>query len=317
MKSSRSLRSLATICRQQTADPLRMFHNVRTTRVPTIPTSRPYSSSTTTSTTPPPPKSSVDPTEVAHFNALASSWWDPHGPSRILHLMNPLRHTFISRCMHGTPRTSKPPSALPSKNLRYLDVGCGGGIFAESAARLPTTASVTAIDPTPSVLAIAESHKRRDPTLTLPGRLNYLNTSIEHLPVPSNPSNDAYDIVSIFEVLEHVSAPGPFLEMAMKQVKPGGWLVMSTIARTWTSWLVTNVVAEDVLGIVPKGTHEWSKYVNEDELRAWFLERGWGRVGNEMRVQGVMYVPGLGWQEVGGSESWGNYFLAVRRPDDE
>jgi len=86
--------------------------------------------------------------------------------------------------------------------------------------------------------------------------------------------------------------------------------VLSTIARTWTSWLVTNVMAEDVLGIVPKGTHEWNKYVNEDELRRWFREqKGWG----EVRTMGVVYVPGLGWKEVVGGEQFGNYFLGVRR----
>lgn len=96
----------------------------------------------------------------------------------------------------------------------------------------------------------------------------------------------------------------------MPHVKPGGWLIMSTIARTWTSWLVTNVMAEDVLGIVPKGTHEWSKYVNESELRAWFAKRqGWG----SMRSQGVVYVPGFGWKEVSGGEQLGNYFFAARR----
>jgi ubiquinone biosynthesis O-methyltransferase len=221
--------------------------------------------------------------------------------------MNPLRHTFISRCRDSV---SLSPSS-PAK-LRYLDIGCGGGIFAESAARLPTTASVTAIDPTPEVLKIAEAHKRRDPTIAAPGRLTYLNKSIEDLAVPAT-LDEGYDVVSIFEVLEHVNAPGPFLEQAMQHVKPGGWLVLSTIARTWTSWLVTNVVAEDVLGIVPKGTHEWSKYVNENELRTWFRQREWGREG-AMKTMGVMYVPSLGWKEVGGSEERGNYFFAVRRP---
>lgn len=275
------------------------------------------------STNPKPPNASVDPTEVTHFNALASSWWDPHGPSRLLHLMNPLRHTFISRCRGTT-------SSFPQEKLRYLDIGCGGGIFAESAARLPTTKSVTAIDPTPEVLAIAKAHKRRDPRLVgNKNRLVYLNASIEDLPVPGTLGSatqstsseisaaseaEPYDIVCIWEVLEHVAAPGPFLEQAMQQVKPGGWLVMSTIARTWTSWLVTNVVAEDILGIVPKGTHEWGKYVNEGELRDFFAARaGWGGGAGGMKVMGVMYVPGFGWREVPGGEGWGNYFFGVRR----
>ncbi|KAF2261983.1 hexaprenyldihydroxybenzoate methyltransferase mitochondrial precursor [Lojkania enalia] len=250
-------------------------------------------------------QSSVDPSEVSHFNNLAESWWDPHGPSRLLHLMNPLRHTFISRCL-STPFRSP----LPQK-LQYLDVGCGGGIFAESAARLPSTKSVTAIDPTPEVLKIAEAHRKRDPTLLQPGRLTYLNKSIEELSIPGA-EKAKYDVVSLFEVLEHVSTPSSFLEQLMQHVKPGGWLVLSTIARTWTSWMVTNVMAEDVFGIVPKGTHEWSKYVNEEELREWFVKKGWGSDGG-MKVMGVVYVPGMGWKEVPGGEGWGNYFFGVRK----
>lgn len=219
--------------------------------------------------------------------------------------MNPLRHEFITRC-----RTTNLPTN-PATQLKYLDIGCGGGIFAESAARLPDTLSVTAIDPTPEVLKIAEAHRRRDPVLMRDGRLTYLNKSIEDLASPATPE-EGFDVVSIFEVIEHVNAPGPFLENALQHVKPGGWLVLSTIARTWTSWVVTNVVAEDVLGIVPKGTHDWGKYINEGELREWFGKRGWGKDGG-MRTMGVMYVPGLGWREVGGSEQWGNYFFAVRR----
>jgi polyprenyldihydroxybenzoate methyltransferase/3-demethylubiquinol 3-O-methyltransferase len=128
----------------------------------TTPSSR-HNPTTTTGT--------VDPTEVSHFNALASTWWDPHGSSRLLHLMNPLRHSFINQC-----RASDLTTSLSPQKLRYLDIGCGGGIFAESAARLPNTKSVTAIDPTPGVLKIAEGHKRRDPTLMSPGKLTYLNT---------------------------------------------------------------------------------------------------------------------------------------------
>ncbi|KAI1141489.1 ubiquinone biosynthesis O-methyltransferase [Hypoxylon sp. FL0543] len=247
---------------------------------------------------------SVSPDEVSHFNALASSWWDPQGPSRILHLMNPLRHDFIRSCRSSVLDESPPAST----GLRYLDIGCGGGIFAESAARLPTTASVTAIDPSSEVLSVAKAHAKRDPALR--SKLNYINTSIEQLPVPSTPE-EGYDVVSIFEVIEHVSHPAQFLDRCTPFVKPGGWLVLSTIARTWMSWLTTNVLAEDLLRIVPRGTHDWRKYINEEELRTHFLQKrtGWA----EPRCMGVIYVPGLGWKEVNGSEKVGNYFFAVRR----
>ncbi|PNH61855.1 hypothetical protein VD0002_g6036 [Verticillium dahliae] len=249
--------------------------------------------------------SSVNAEEISHFNGLAASWWDPHGSSRLLHLMNPLRHDFIRACQASTADAPPPSSAATA---RYLDVGCGGGIFAESAARLPPPAPVTAIDPSPEVLAIARAHARRDPALR-PPQLTYLPATIETLPVPATPA-DRFDVVSVFEVVEHVDSPAEFLARCAPFVKPGGWLVGSTIARTWVSWLTTNFLAEDVLGIVPKGTHDWNKYINDAELTAWFAgQSGWA----SPRIMGVVYVPGVGWREVAGSEKVGNYFFAFRR----
>ncbi|KAK4147525.1 S-adenosyl-L-methionine-dependent methyltransferase [Dichotomopilus funicola] len=263
--------------------------------------------------------SSVNETEISHFSALASSWWDPHGPSRPLHLMNPLRHDFIRSCLDSTPS----PTSADETGLRYLDVGCGGGIFAESAARLPTTHSVTAIDPSPTILAVARAHAKRDPALSSMPKLQYLPTPIESLPLPASPSH-RFDIVTLFEVIEHVDYPAAFLERVGQFVKPGGWLVLSTMARTPMSWFTTIFVAENVLGMVPRGTHDWSKYVNEGEMREFFAgggvetgsssstEGGFG-VWGAPRVMGVVFVPGLGWKEVKGSEKVGNYFLGVQK----
>ncbi|PTB77668.1 ubiquinone biosynthesis O-methyltransferase [Trichoderma longibrachiatum ATCC 18648] len=272
--------------------------------------------------------SSVNPNEVSHFTALAAEWWEPHGSSRLLHLMNPLRHDLIRACLSESPPSSPPysppsssPSAsasasassssgistgIPDNSITYLDIGCGGGIFAESAARLPTTKHVTAIDPTPSVLAVAKAHARKDPSLA--GKLSYQLTSVEQLPIPAD-EGQGYDVVTLFEVIEHVDDPAAFLDRVRPLVRPGGWLVMSTIARTWISWLTTNLIAEDILRIVPPGTHDWNKYVNEDELRGFLAGKGW----DSARVVGVVYVPGLGWREVKGSEKVGNYFFAVRK----
>lgn len=276
--------------------------------------------------------SSVNPAEVSHFDALASTWWDPHGSSRLLHLMNPLRHDFISSCLASSSSSPKPnferrtPSPSSSGNgLRYLDVGCGGGIFAESAARLPGTGSVTAIDPSGEVIAVAKSHALQDPVFQEEGRLEYLQTSIEDLAgsssqtttTPSekqqNSTTQQYDVVTLFEVIEHISYPAPFLNSCLPMVKPGGWLVLSTIARTWTSWLTTKVAAEAVLRLVPRDTHDWGKYIDEAELREFFREKqGWGGAGG-MKSMGCIYVPGLGWRMVPGGEGWGNYFFGVRR----
>ena len=251
---------------------------------------------------------SVNPTEVSHFQKLASTWWDPHGSSRLLHLMNPLRHEFISTCLSSQ---STPP---PSHKLRYLDVGCGGGIFAESAARLHGTETVTAIDPTPEVLRVAQDHARQDPALHNSPRLQYMNKSIEQLPIPMR-EQDKYDVLALWEVIEHIRHPAPFLESCLPFVKPGGWLVLSTIARTWTSWFTTKLVAEELARVVPRGTHDWENYINEEELRAFFRKKdGWGSVGG-IKSTGCVYVPGLGWRTTVGGEQWGNYFFGVRRDE--
>ena len=255
--------------------------------------------------------STVDPSEVSHFTALASEWWDPNGSSRILHLMNPIRIQFLKRCLaqsHTQP---------PSDGLRFLDVGCGGGILSESLARLQSTHSVIAIDPTPEVLRVAEAHRLKDPMLVGNGRLEYINTTVEQLPVPVQASV-GFDVVTAMEVIEHVPSPKEFLKELALRTKPGGWLVLSTIARHWVSFLTTKVMAEGVLKIVPWGTHDWDKYVNVEEIRQWVTEiaampgmEGWRDA--EVVVMGVVYVPGVGWKEVPGGEHVGNYFVGIRR----
>lgn len=118
------------------------------------------------------------------------------------------------------------------------------------------------------------------------------------------------DVLSLFEVIEHVDHPSAFLDVCARHVKPGGWMVLSTIARHWVSWVTTKVAAEEVLGIVPRGTHDWGKYINEEELRGYFGSKGsW----NSWRCMGVVYVPGLGWREVRGGERVGNYFFGARK----
>lgn len=224
--------------------------------------------------------------------------------------MNPLRHTFLRRCLDR-----QVPD--PDRGLRYLDIGCGGGIFAESAARLHDTHSVTAIDPTPEVIAVAKEHQRQDPLLLEPGRLTYQNVAIEGLESPRAPE-DGFDIVTLFEVIEHIQKPSPFLRSCLQHLKPGGWLLGSTIARTNTSWFTTKLMAEEVMGVVPRGTHDWNQYINPDEMREWARTQSdldTGALG--WQIMGVVYVPGLGWKEVGGSESWGNYFFGIRKRIDE
>lgn len=296
---------------------------------------------------------SVSADELSHFSSLASSWWDPMGPSRVLHLMNPLRHDFIASCLSDSPpplTNTENPSPPPANSLRYLDVGCGGGIFAESLARtIPTdanspsqtvtqAASITAIDPTSALIKVARDHARTDPKVEghlRSGKFTYKNCTLEDLlaTMHKTPGKQKFDVVTLFEVLEHVdsntgSSPLAFLTNCLRVLRPGGWLVGSTIARTFPSFLVNQVIAEAPwpIGVVPKGTHEWSKFVNPDELYGWAQEglmrsqdgvavRGGSDAlqGMRWKCSGVMYFPGIGWKFVPGSEEWGNYFWAIRK----
>lgn len=229
--------------------------------------------------------------------------------------MNPHRHDFINSCL-----LSAPDAVDTRKKFTYLDIGCGGGIFSSSAARLPTTQSVTAIDPTPSVIAVAKEHQRSDPALSEP-KLRYLNCAIEDLPLPSadhtpetKPQIHGVDILTLFEVIEHVTSPSQFLQKALPHLKPGGWLIGSTIARSALSFLTTKVIAEaPLIGVVPAGTHDWNKYINPSEMAEWFQTDGGGKRWAPMRTQGVIYLPGMGWKMVDGSETFGNYFFGVQR----
>ncbi|KAL4803676.1 S-adenosyl-L-methionine-dependent methyltransferase [Aspergillus unguis] len=311
--------------------------------------------------------SSVSASEVSHFSSLANSWWDPMGPSRVLHLMNPLRHDFIASCLaDALPESSasQPQSHSNPNPLHYLDVGCGGGIFAESLARtipLPGSteaqresvtraASIAAIDPTTTLIQIARDHARKDPKVSAhlsDGRFRYVNCTLEDV-IASRTNRelntaaaeitkkDGFDVITLFEVIEHIDtnasiSPLTFLTDCLRLVKPGGWLVGSTIARTWPSFLINQVIAEAPwpIGVVPRGTHEWSKFVNPEELEGWASEglmrasdlekNSVARSGSEAlqgmrwKCAGVVYFPGFGWKLVPGSESWGNYFWAIRK----
>lgn len=281
--------------------------------------------------------------ELAHFAQLADTWWDVEGSQRILHKMNLLRMDFIQQTLKNNwktvPNSNFDKSAtddefcVPGFNLdlfpkdseirrksqqrveqetqklftsakfEVLDIGCGGGIVAECLARQPYTSRVRGIDLSPDVLEVAQAHRNTDPVLIK--KLDYRLIELEKL----KENNEQYDIITMFEMLEHVPYPSEVLKEALNLLKPGGMLFLSTINRTFVSYFTTIFMGEEVLKIVPKGTHTFSKYINESELRSWFEKHPDCDV---LASEGCVYIPGVGWK-ITGPVQMGNYLMSVRK----
>ena len=186
----------------------------------------------------------VDSQEIAKFEAIASHWWDPHGDFKPLHLMNPLRLEWISGHCEG----------LFGKQV--LDVGCGGGILSESMAK--QGAQVLGVDMGHEPLQVARLH-----ALEQNVKLDYQRITVEEL-AEQRPAS--FDVVTCMEMLEHVPDPASIVRACAKLAKPGGKLFFSTINRTRQSWLLMILAAEQVLKIVPKGTHDHAKFIRPAEL---------------------------------------------------
>ena len=206
----------------------------------------------------------ADPAELAKFAALAQSWWDPKGPSKPLHDLNPLRLRYIERAV-----------SLPGKQA--LDVGCGGGILSEAMAR--AGAQVLGIDLSPSVLDVAELH-------ALEGKVavEYRAVAAEEL-AQERPA--AFDLVTCMEMLEHVPDPAASVAALAALAKPGGTVIVSTLNRNPLAFAVAIVGAEYLARVLPRGTHEYSKFIRPSELARW------GRkAGLELRdLTGISYNP--------------------------
>jgi 2-polyprenyl-6-hydroxyphenyl methylase/3-demethylubiquinone-9 3-methyltransferase len=196
----------------------------------------------------------IDPGEVARFSAMAAEWWDPTGKFKPLHRLNPIRLAYIRD--HLCTRFDRDPRSLRSlEDLKILDIGCGGGLVAEPLCRLG--AEMTGIDASEKNIATASVHAEEGGL-----SIDYRATTAEELAA----SGRTFDAVIALEIVEHVVQVPLFLSSCAALTKPGGSLIMSTLNRTAKSYLMAIVGAEYVLRWLPRGTHQWEKFLRPSEL---------------------------------------------------
>lgn len=229
----------------------------------------------------------ADPAELAKFSDLAHRWWDADGEFRPLHQINPLRLAWIN-------------SLSPVKGLKVLDVGCGGGILADSMARQGAT--VTGIDLSAKALRVAQLHALEAQT----PNINYREISAEAM---AQEQPGSFDVVTCMEMLEHVPDPASVVRACAELVRPGGWVFFSTLNRSPKSFLLAVVGAEYVLNMLPRGTHEYAKMIKPSEL-AGFCRA----VELDLRqARGMGYNP-LTQRYAMSADTGVNYLFATQKP---
>ncbi len=219
--------------------------------------------------------STVDPAEIERFSRIAEEWWDPTGKFAPLHRLNPVRLAYI-RDRAAAHWNRNALSGLPLDGLSMLDIGCGGGLICEPMARLG--AEVTGIDAADRNIATASLHARQQ-GLTIDYR--------QHTAEGLAEEGQRYDIVLALEIVEHVADVDLFLQSCGQMVKPGGLLFLSTLNRTAKAWMLAIAGAEYVLGWLPRGTHDWKKFLKPSEVVNGL--RGSGIEAQE--IVGVVYSP--------------------------
>ncbi len=204
-------------------------------------------------------QSSVVDSEAAHFGKLAADWWNPKGSSAMLHRLNPVRLAFV-RAAVDTHWNGDATGFAPLAGRTALDVGCGAGLLAEPLARLG--AAVTGVDAAPENIGAAAAHAAAGGLA-----IDYLAGGVEAV------AGRTFDLVTSLEVIEHVADPRAFAHALARAVAPGGLLVVSTPNRTAWSRLAMVAVAEGA-GMIPRGTHDWDRFLTPDELAAHLREAG-------------------------------------------
>ena len=218
---------------------------------------------------------SLDPSEVAKFSAMAAEWWNPKGKFGVLHVFNPVRLQFIKEQV--TARLARDPlEREPFKGLRFLDIGCGGGLLTEPMSRLG--ASITGVDPSERNIKTASVHAQE-----MGLDIDYRVGTAEDLAA----AGEQFDVILNMEVIEHVADPVAFTRTCASMLKPDGLMFVATLNRTLKSFGLAIVGAEYVLGWLPKGTHQWEKFITPAELKGWLADNGL-TVKEEL---GVTYSP--------------------------
>jgi len=221
------------------------------------------------------PSSTIDAAEIARFSALAAEWWNPHGKFGVLHKFNPVRLQFI-RDQTIAHFKRDPKGLTPFTGLRLLDIGCGGGLLSEPMARLGF--AVLGADASEKNIMTASTHAAEN-DLTI----DYRATTAEDLAA----QDERFDVILNMEVIEHVADLNLFLKSCAAMLKPGGLMFVATINRTAKAFALAIVGAEYILGWLPRGTHDWNKFIKPTELDTALARSGL----NGRNETGVMFNP--------------------------
>jgi 2-polyprenyl-6-hydroxyphenyl methylase/3-demethylubiquinone-9 3-methyltransferase len=242
------------------------------------------------------PTASVDPEEVAKFSRIAAEWWDPTGKFAPLHKFNPVRLAFIRQ--EAAARFGRDPRELtPFTGLTLLDIGCGGGLLSEPMARLGF--AVTGADASERNIGTAKAHAAQSGL-----SVDYRAATAEGLAADGL----SFDVVLNMEVVEHVADVGAYLNACTALVKPGGITIVATLNKTLKALALAKVGAEYVLGWLPRGTHDWSRFLAPAELRAKLEESGL----SILKTQGVAFDP-LNWDWKLSSDTDVNYMVVAAK----